>query len=115
MAAPGIKEFRNQDYTEAFGLLQQSAQSGDAEAQCLLGNIYQLGLGGVEINDVEAMHWYYCAANQGYSIATNNLAGMVWPISSEAAAALHQLARQQGFQQADPADATAAPLSARSA
>jgi len=115
MAAPGIKEFRNQDYTEAFGLLQQSAQSGDAEAQCLLGNIYQLGLGGVEINDVEAMHWYYCSANQGYSIATNNLAGMVWPISSEAAAALHQLARQQGFQQSDRPDPAADPLSALTA
>lgn len=95
MSVPGIAEFRAQNYTKALPLLMRSAQAGDAEAQCMLGNIYQLGLGEVAINEAAAMQWYYRAANQGYSIATNNLAGMVWPISSDAAAALYQLARQQ--------------------
>ncbi len=95
MSVPGIQEFRDQNYAEALPLLTQSAQGGDAEAQCLLGNIYQLGLGGVAVNEDKAMQWYHRSANQGYSAATNNLAGMVWPISPEAAAALHQLAEQQ--------------------
>ena len=100
MAAPGTQEFRNQDYTEALPLLTASAQSGSAEAQCLLGNIYQLGLGGIQVDEVAAMQWYYRSANQGYSVATNNLAGMVWARSREAASALYQLARQQGFDHA---------------
>jgi len=97
MTTPGIKQFRAQHFTAAFPLLQISARDGDAEAQCMLGNLYQLGLGDVEIDEAKAMQWYYRAANQGYSVATSNLAGMVWPISREAAAALNQLAQQQGF------------------
>ncbi len=100
MAAPGIQEFRNQDYAEALPLLKESAHGGSAEAQCLLGNLYQLGLGGTDVNETEAMGWYYRSANQGYSVATNNLAGMVWPISREAASALYQLARQQDLDHA---------------
>lgn len=96
MSVPGIKEFRAQDYATALPLLLNSAGSGDAEAQCLLGNIYQLGLGNTGVDEVRAIAWYHRSANQGYGAATSNLAGMVWPISSEAAAALYQLARQQG-------------------
>lgn len=95
MPAPGIAEFRRQDYHAALPLLSASASAGDPEAQCLLGSLFQLGLGGLEANDMEAMQWYYRAANQGHSAATHSLAGMVWAISSEAAAALYQLARQQ--------------------
>ncbi|MGD1897444.1 MAG: tetratricopeptide repeat protein [Phormidesmis sp.] len=97
MITPGIEEFRAQAYREAFPLLLESAQAGIAEAQCLLGNMYQLGLGDVDVDEAKAMQWYYRSANQGYSVATSNLAGMVWPISREAAAALNQLALQQGF------------------
>jgi len=99
MLIPGIKEFRDQDYTEALPLLLASAHEGYAEAQCAVGNIYQLGLGDVDIDEVKAIHWYYQAANQGHSSATSNLAGMIWPVSSEAAAALNQLAQQQKAEQ----------------
>ncbi|MGB3787256.1 MAG: hypothetical protein WA949_04545 [Phormidesmis sp.] len=95
MSIPGVKEFRTQRFTEALPLLLQSAQQGHAEAQCMLGNIYQLGIGDVEVNEAAAIHWYYQAARQGYSAATGNLAGMIWAISPEAASALHQLAQQQ--------------------
>lgn len=101
MSVPGIQEFRNQDYAAALPLLTASATNGDAEAQCLLGNLYQLGLGDTPINEPQAIEWYYHSANQGYSVATNNLAGMLWPISREAAAALYQLAREQGYVQAE--------------
>ena len=98
MSVPGIQEFRNQDYNDALPLLIESAEGGDAEAQCMLGNIYQLGLGGHPINTKAAIKWYHRSADQGYSAATNNLAGMLWPVSREAAA-LHQLAKQQGYEQ----------------
>lgn len=100
MKTPGIEEFRAQKFVQAFPLLLESAQGGDAEAQCMLGNLYQLGLGDVDVDEAKAMQWYYRAANQGYSAATSNLAGMVWPISREAAAALNQLAQQQSCDQA---------------
>jgi hypothetical protein len=103
MSVPGIQEYRDQNYTEALPLLTQSALSGDAEAQCMLGNLYQLGLGDTPINETQAMRCYYHAANQGHSVATNNLAGMVWPISREAAAALYQLANEQSGKPNDPA------------
>ncbi|MEM8502295.1 MAG: sel1 repeat family protein [Cyanobacteria bacterium P01_D01_bin.1] len=92
---PGVEEFRAQQFTAALPLLLRSAQQGYAEAQCMLGNIYQLGIGDTEVNEAAAIHWYYQAARQGYSVATGNLAGMVWAISPEAASALHQLSQQQ--------------------
>ncbi len=92
---PGVEEFRDQQFTEALPLLLQSARQGHPEAQCMLGNIYQLGIGDAAVNEVAAIRWYYQAARQGYSAATSNLAGMVWAISPEAASALHHLAYQQ--------------------
>ncbi|MEM6452684.1 MAG: sel1 repeat family protein [Cyanobacteria bacterium P01_D01_bin.105] len=97
MPVPGIQEFRNQDYDDALPLLIQSAEAGDAEAQCLLGNIYQLGLGSIHVDDAQAIRWYHRSAKQGYSIATNNLGGMVWSMSSDAASALYQLAKRQAL------------------
>ncbi|MEO1621271.1 MAG: sel1 repeat family protein [Cyanobacteria bacterium J06632_3] len=98
MFVPGIEEFRAQQYAEAFPLLLDAAHEGHAEAQCMVGNMYQLGLGEVDVDEIQAIHWYYHAANQGYSAATSNLAGMLWPISREAAIALNQLAQQQSYQ-----------------
>ena len=106
MSVPGLKEFRAQQFAEALPLLLASARQGDAEAQCMLGNMYQLGLGEVEVDEAAAIQWYYQAANQGYSTATSNLAGMVWPISREAAVALNQLAQHQ--QDLDRAEAKGA-------
>lgn len=99
MSVPGIQEFRDQNYAEALPLLTESAQAGDAEAQCMLGNVYLLGLGGIVVDEAEAIRWYHRSANQGYSVATRNLAGVVWPISREAAVALRKLAAQQNAAQ----------------
>ena len=99
MSVPGIQEFRDQNYIEALPLLTESAQDGDAEAQCMLGNVHLLGLGGIAVNEAEAIRWYHRSANQGYSVATRNLAGIVWPVSREAAAALRKLAAQQNAAQ----------------
>ena len=78
MSIPGVKEFRAQQFTVALPLLLKSAQQGYPEAQCMLGNLYQLGIGDTEVDETTAIYWYYQAARQGYSTATGNLAGMVW-------------------------------------
>ena len=69
----GLAAFEAKDYLNAFRLLKPIADQGDAEAQCLIGNMYQLGLG-LERNVLEAVKWYKKSANQGYSVASNNLA-----------------------------------------
>ena len=47
----------------------------DAEAQCIIGNMYQLRIG-IEPSDTscsEAVKWYIKSAEQGYGVASNNL------------------------------------------
>ena len=72
----GLAAFGAGDYTKARELLQPFAHQGDAEAQCVLGNLYQLGLG-VGPDESKAIAWYRKAATQGYGVAANNLAGML--------------------------------------
>lgn len=69
----GLAAFKAKDYFNAFRLLKFIADQGDAEAQCLIGNMYQLGLG-LDRDVSEAVKWYKKSANQGYGVASNNLA-----------------------------------------
>lgn len=41
----GLSAFYSQDYTTALSLLKPLADEGNAEAQCAIANMYQLGLG----------------------------------------------------------------------
>ncbi|MEY2856800.1 MAG: hypothetical protein RLZZ74_1112, partial [Cyanobacteriota bacterium] len=41
----GLKEFDNGNYVCAFATLMPIAESGEAEAQCLIANMYQGGYG----------------------------------------------------------------------
>lgn len=91
-----------EDYSNAFRLLKPLADQGDAEAQCLIANMYHLGLG-LERDVLEAVKWYKKSAHQGYSIASNNLAGILMsgdqginPDQAEAEK-WYQKAREQGF------------------
>jgi TPR repeat protein len=52
------------------------AENGDAAAQCVLGEIYQQGLGGVAKDEAEAVKWYRKAADLNKPEAQYNLAGM---------------------------------------
>ena len=72
----GLAAFRDGNYAKAKLLLQPIAEQGDAEAQCVLGNLYQLGLG-VENDNEQAIRWYRRSAERGYGVAANNLAGML--------------------------------------
>ncbi len=68
----GLQAFERQEYNNTLILLKPLAEKGHAEAQCILGNLYHLGLG-VETNIQEAIKWYKKSAQQGYCIAENNL------------------------------------------
>ncbi len=60
------------DYQSALRVWMASAETGDAEAQTNVGEIYERGLGG-EPNYEAAVIWYQKAADQGYSRAQFNL------------------------------------------
>jgi TPR repeat protein len=68
----GLLAFEEKKYKETLILLKPLAEEGNPEAQCILGNIYHLGLG-VNHNIKEAIKWYQKSAKQGYLIAENNL------------------------------------------
>lgn len=94
---PGYAEYQEHRYKEAYDKLLPTAEEGNAEAQCMLGTLYQLGLG-VDVDEEQAIWWYERSAEQGYAIANNNLAGMLAVRGqSEVAARLYALSREQGF------------------
>lgn len=100
----GIQSFRNKDYAQAFSILKSYADQGDPEAQCMIANMYHLGLG-MEKDGSKAVKWYTKSAQQGYPVASNNLAGIYLigdcgvPIDQQAAARWYKLSQEQGFLQ----------------
>jgi hypothetical protein len=60
------------DYRSALGVWLPAAEEGDAEAQTLVGEIYERGMGG-EPNYAAAAQWYRRAAEQGNARAQFNL------------------------------------------
>lgn len=60
------------DYRSALNVWLETAQSGDAQAQTMIGEIYERGLG-AEPNYELAREWYLRAAEQGYARAQFNL------------------------------------------
>lgn len=98
----GLAAFEGGDYTKAFNLLKPIAEQGDAEAQCIIANMYHLGLG-LERSGLEAIKWYTRAALAGYGVASNNLAEIfragscgVGPDRAEAEKWYYK-AKEQGF------------------
>lgn len=71
--ADGFKAYWSCKYTKAFHLLMPFAEQGDAEAQCAIGSMYQLGLG-IPPDGQAARRWYLQAGERGSGLAYNNLA-----------------------------------------
>ena len=98
----GLAAFEAGDYTNAFRLLKPVADQGDAEAQCIIANIYHLGLGKTR-SVSEAIKWYVRSAEQGYGVASNNLAGIFMTgddgvaVDQDEAKTWHCKAIEQGF------------------
>jgi TPR repeat protein len=103
----GLIAFESQNYTQAFNLLKPLAEEGNAEAQCIIANMYHLGLG-IEINVPEALQWYLKSSEKGYGIASNNLATLyflggnaIFQNKNEADRYFPK-AREQGFLESPP-------------
>ena len=79
----------------------QLAEQGDANAQLLLGSLYDTGQQGVPEDDAEAVRWYRLAAEQGLAEAQVNL-GVMYdngegvPEDKAEAARWYRLAAEQG-------------------
>jgi TPR repeat protein len=103
-AKAALNAFRSGDYERAMKLSMPLAEAGDPEFQCIVASLYHLGLG-VAINIGEAVKWYLKSSEQGYRVASNNLAGMIlagqWGNGSRVEAEKwYQKAREQGFEHA---------------
>jgi len=68
-------DYDRADYKTALKVWMESAQTGDAEAQANVGEIFERGLGG-EPNYAAALIWYEKAAKQGNTRAQFNLGTM---------------------------------------
>ena len=60
------------DLSTAFVWFEQAAQQGDTTAQCMLGDFYQQGLGGVNIDHTKALQLYRSTAEQDSACATRS-------------------------------------------
>ena len=56
-----------------FAYILQRANSGDSEAQNLVGELYHMGAPGIEINYNKAREWYLKAVKGGNGVAANHL------------------------------------------
>jgi TPR repeat protein len=94
---PAVKAFQRKDYDVSFPILLRIADAGNAEAQCLIGNFYDLGLGR-PVNCEEARKWYLRSAQQGYGAASNNLGTLFQQDGNfEKAKEWYEKAKRQGF------------------
>ena len=73
--AAGQRDYSNGDYSNAFREFQDSANSGDAASQYMLGQLYAGGRG-VRQDLVMAHMWYSLAAAWGYDQANGALANV---------------------------------------
>ena len=99
--AIGLELFNRGEYVLAFSSLLPVAVAGDAEAQCLIANLYQVGWG-VDHNIFLSIKWYEKSANQGCGVASNNLseiffAGEDGSVDTEKAMYWRGMAIEQGF------------------
>lgn len=97
----GLDLFNQGKYVQAFANLLPIAEAGDAEAQCLIANLYQVGWG-IDQNIFLAIKWYEKSAEQGYGVASNNLseiffAGEDGSVDIEKAMYWRGMAIGQGF------------------
>ena len=69
--------YGKEDYTTALRLFRPLADQGDADAQSMLGLMYDNGQG-VPKDYAQAVKWYRLAANQGYASAQANLGNMYY-------------------------------------
>jgi TPR repeat protein len=92
--------FLSQDYATASRLLPPLAEQGNADAQSILGNMYDKGFG-IPQDYAEAVKWYRLAAEQGDAFAQCALgnmyrSGLGTPQDYAEALKWYRLAAEQG-------------------
>src|SRR5882762_5055312 len=93
-----MRAYRSGDYKTAYSILKILADEGHPHAQVAIGSIHHLGLGGVAIDEEEAMRWYALASARGIGLASNNFASIALLRGDrETAMQWYSKARQQGF------------------
>lgn len=93
----GIEAYELGNYSLALELLEPEAERGNVEAQAMVGSIFQLGLGGTEVNLEKAIYWYQLASDGESAIASNNLA-TIYASDPEKSHYYKVLAEHQGFE-----------------
>ena len=66
--ADAMRHYERQEYQEALEAFDEAAKSGDADAQYMLGRLYEAGNGTAQ-DFVEAHQWYNLAAARGHGHA----------------------------------------------
>ena len=97
----GVAAYQAGDYAEAVRIFRPAAEQGNAQAQTILGYMYETGEG-VPQDYAEAVRWYRLAAEQGYARAQHNL-GVMYEngegVAQDYAEAVrwYRLAAEQGY------------------
>jgi len=60
----GIVAYQSAEYSKAFRIFKQKAETGDSRAQYLLGTLYRNGKG-APLDEYDAFRWYKLAAEAG--------------------------------------------------
>ena len=79
----GLDAYSKSDYTTALREIKPLAEQGNADAQSLLGIMYEFGQG-VPENIKTALKWYRLAADQGVAHSLCSLVGFAWILSKTA-------------------------------
>jgi TPR repeat protein len=72
----GVVAYKSANYAAALTEFTAAAEAGNAQAQYLVGSMYDNGQG-TTANDTEAIKWYARAAHQGFVTAQYNLGMML--------------------------------------
>jgi TPR repeat protein len=72
----GVIAYKSANYDVALKEFTAAAEAGNAQAQYLVGSMYDNGQG-TAANDTEAVKWYSRAAHQGFVTAQYNLGMML--------------------------------------
>ena len=92
----GKRAYEQRDYTTALKELKRLAEQGNAEAQALLGLMYNLGRG-VPLDVDQAMKWFKAAADQGNAEGQCRLGSLYLKTDKAQGLRLLKLSAEQGF------------------
>jgi hypothetical protein len=100
--SPSSKQEDTPSAEKSWGQVQEKADSGNADAQALLGLMYFMGIGGLPEDAAKAAEWFQKAAPQGNAFAQNMLGRMYYRgegVSKNIAKAVdwYQKAAAQGY------------------